>query len=135
MKLTEYKLLIKTLIFSVVLYGIHKLLFLQFLAPGTEQRFVYSLELLYCFFFFASILISIILFAVNKKNIDNVGFTFLFLTVAKLGIAFFFMQPILKSKEIHQPTEKINFFVIFILFLAIETFIAIRILNNKQKII
>ena len=132
MKTTEFKLLAKMFLFSLLLYLIHKLVFRFFSPTGIENLFIYSIELLYLFFCIASTLIIGILILVNKKNIDHVGFTFLFLTVAKMGIAFFFMQSILKVKAIHQPTEKINFFVIFILFLAIETVIAVRILNNKQ---
>lgn len=133
MKSNQYKLLLKALIFSVLCYAVHKFLFYQFLTPGTEQKFIYSLEMLYGFFFSASVLISLVLFEINKKNIDNVGFTYLLLTVVKMGIAFFFMRPILKVDDVHQPTEKINYFIIFILFLIIETVIAVRILNNKQK--
>ena len=132
MKRLEFKLFASMLLFSIVLYGIHKFLFFQFLAQSLQSKFIYSLELLYGFFFMASVLIVSILIVIRKKNLDNVGFTFLFLTVTKMGIAFFFMQSILKSKGIHQPTEKMNFFAIFILFLAIETVVAVRILNNKQ---
>lgn len=132
MKAAEFKLLLKMFLFSVVFYGIHKFVFAQFMPINVEQKFVYSLELLYCFFFFSSVLISVILFAVNRKNINNVGFTFLFLTVAKMGIAFFFLQPILNSTETQMAIEKKNFLVIFLIFLAIETVVAIKILNNKQ---
>ncbi len=132
MKAVEFKLLLKMFFFSVLFYGIHKLVFAQFLPTNIEQKFVYSLELLYCFFFFSSVLISVILFAVNRKNINNVGFTFLFLTVAKMGIAFFFLQPILNSPETQIAIEKKNFLVIFLIFLAIETVVAVKILNNKQ---
>lgn len=132
MKSIEYKLLLKMLISAVIVYGIHKLLFSQILASGTEEKFIYSLELLYCFFFFASILISLVLFGVSKKNINNVGFTFLFLTILKMGIAFFFLQPILKAAATQMSLEKKNFLVIFLIFLTIETVVAIKILNNKQ---
>lgn len=132
MKSIEFKLLLKMFFFSVVIYGIHKLVLSQFFSINVEQKFVYSLELLYCFFFFSSVLISAILFAVNRKNINNVGFTFLFLTVAKMGIAFFFLQPILNSPATQTALEKKNFLVIFLIFLAIETVAAIKILNNKQ---
>jgi len=132
MKAVEFKLLLKMFFFSALFYGIHKFVFAQFLPINVEQKFVYSLELLYCFFFFSSVLISVILFAVNKKNINNVGFTFLFLTVAKMGIAFFFLQPILHSTETQIAIEKKNFLAIFLIFLAIETVVAVKILNNKQ---
>jgi hypothetical protein len=132
MKRLEFKLFASILLFSVVLYGIHKFLFFQFLAQSLQSKFIYSLELLYGYFFMASVIIVSVLVFIRKKNLDNVGFTFLFLTVTKMGIAFFFMQAILNSEGIHQPTEKMSFFAIFILFLTIETVMAVRILNNKQ---
>lgn len=132
MKSFEYKLLLKMLISTLIVYGIHKLMFSQFLTLGTEKKFIYSLELLYCFFFFASVLIIVVLFSVNKKNINNVGYTFLFLTVLKMGIAFFFLQPILKAAATQMSLEKKNFLIIFLIFLTIETVVAIKILNNKQ---
>lgn len=132
MKSKEMRIIVKMFLFSLLMYGIHKLFFFLFLANSLEQRFIYSLELLYVFFFLSSMGICSFLFYINKKNINNTGFTFLLLTVAKMGIVFYFVQPILKVKAIHQPTEKMSFFAIFILFLAIETFVTIRILNNKQ---
>jgi hypothetical protein len=47
-------------------------------------------------------------------------------------VAYIFVKPILNLNLPKTPIEKINFFVIFIYFLAIETLVTIRILNNKQ---
>lgn len=49
-----------------------------------------------------------------------------------MAIAYLFMKPILSSQSTFSGTEKINFFIIFILFLIIETILTIRMLNNKQ---
>lgn len=131
MKTNEYKLLFKMFIISVLLYALHKLVFCQVLLQS-DADFIYSINLLYGFFFLASVLISVVLLAVNKKNINNVGFTFLFLTVLKMGIAFFFLRPILSSTSSLMTLEKKNFLVIFLVFLAMETLVAVKILNNKQ---
>jgi hypothetical protein len=45
---------------------------------------------------------------------------------------FLILKPILKSNTAENTLEKMNFFVIFMLFLAIETILTIRILNEKQ---
>lgn len=131
MQPTEYKLLFKMFLAALFFYGIHKLVFFAFL-PQSDAEFIYSIDLLYGFFFLASVLISLILFAVAKTNINNVGFTFLFLTVAKMGVAFFFLKPILSSASAQKALEKMNFLVIFLVFLAIETVFAIKTLNKKQ---
>jgi hypothetical protein len=45
---------------------------------------------------------------------------------------FLLARPILKNTAISATIEKTNFFVMFIVFLAIETVVTIRILNEKQ---
>ena len=68
---------------------------------------------------------------VSEKSFDNVGMAFLISTSIKMAISYFILRPILNS-PIDNKIEKINFFCIFILFLAIETIITIRLLNKKQ---
>ena len=75
---------------------------------------------------------SVKLLYVKQKNIDNVGFTFLFATCLKIGISFVLLMPILNSKISNIGYEKINFFIVFAIFLSIETVVAVRILNNNQ---
>ena len=74
----------------------------------------------------------------KDKNLDYVGMTFLLITSLKMGVSFFIVRPVLADTN-QNLVEKINFFVIFILFLAIETIITIRLLNkgnglDKQNI-
>jgi hypothetical protein len=132
MKSNPYKSIFISFFIALVLFAIHKSAFLLFAPEKFESSFVYSIELLYAFFFVFTAIILFILIKINQKNINNVGFSFMFLTSLKMAIAYFFMQPILNSQSIYAGSEKINFFVIFILFLIIETVVTIRILNNKQ---
>ena len=60
------------------------------------------------------------------------GYAFMALTSLKIGILLFWAQPILKNTAEIAKFEKINFFILFALFLAIETIVAAQILNNKQ---
>ncbi len=73
----------------------------------------------------------ILFLAACKISFDNAGFVFIACSMIKMVTAYFFIQPLLEASS-YLTIEKINFFVVFILFLAIETIIAIRILNNKQ---
>ena len=77
------------------------------------------------------ILIAVVLI-VKMKYFDSVGYAFMALTSLKIGILLFWARPILKSATIVAKFEKGNFFILFAVFLAIETIVAIRILNNKQ---
>lgn len=92
----------------------------------------YSILQLYLIFTICSFVILGILLIVRKKNLDNVGYTFLLLTSVKMGAAYFLLRPILRTVTQGFSFEKTNFFIIFIYFLAIETLLTIRILNNKQ---
>ncbi len=112
-------------------FVLHKALFYFFVPKDYEATFIYSVELLYLFFFFFSALLILVLYKVKKKSINSVGYTFLMITTVKMGIAFVFLKPILAANLPKTPAEKMNFFIIFIYFLAIETFVTIRILNNK----
>jgi hypothetical protein len=124
--------IIRTLLISIIAYLIHKGVLFLFTGQYNQNDFIYSLELLYGFFFISSALIITILLIIMQKNVNNVGFVFLLLTTLKMGIACFFLKPILDTFTEHQKIEKINFFIIFTLFLAIETVISVRMLNKKQ---
>ena len=63
----------------------------------------------------------------------NVGFIFLFLTTFKMGVAYVFLKPILKAHLANPSIEKINFLVVFLLFLTIETWITIQLINTKKQ--
>jgi len=131
-KLNAYKPIFISLIVSLVALAIHKLAVVLFFPKAFEISLIYSIPVLYSLFYLFTAIILFVLIEIKKRSIDNVGFTFMFLTSIKMGIAYFLMQPILNSDTIFAFSEKINFFVIFILFLIIETLVTIRILNNKQ---
>jgi TM2 domain-containing membrane protein YozV len=48
-----------------------------------------------------------------------------------MGVAYAFLRPILASGGKNLATEKMQFLIVFIIFLAIETIVTIRILNDK----
>ena len=132
MNFKKYRPILEVLLLSVVVYSVHKLVF--FLNEGNPkfQDFHFPIETIYEFFFICSVIIVFILIKVKEKNIDNVGYTFLLVTFIKLGISYAVLSPILHSGNPNVKIEKLNFFVIFALFLTIETIVTARILNNKQ---
>src|SRR5688572_1090228 len=126
---------IKTLIavagVSVISFAIHKLA-LHFLFPGREATFYYSLVYLYCFFCLCSLLIIFLLSIIKDRAINSTGSMFLLLTFLKMVPAYALLYPILQSKRPEAQFEQMNFLILFLAFLAIETIFTIRILNNKQ---
>ena len=67
-----------------------------------------------------------------KKNFDIVGYVFLFLTMVKMISLLFISKTLLTSNTI-LDFEKYHFFVLFFLFLLVETYLTILLLNKKQK--
>lgn len=115
---------------AVLLFLIHKIVFYAF---GIHQEhFHYSLGTLYLFFLILSVLILKILLTVQKKSFDNVGMSFLIVTSLKMVFCYLVLRPLLQLSNSSDPTEKINFFILFIVFLIIDTLFTIRLLNEKQ---
>lgn len=131
MKLVNKTLFLVLIPLTVLFYLVH-LQVLHFISvkPST---FYYSLELEYCSFALASALIVFVLQKIKQKNFDTVGLIFLWITSIKMIACFFAVRPILQLESPTASIEKINFFVIFILFLAIETAITINLLNEKKE--
>lgn len=118
--------------FSTAAFLVNFFLSRYYISDAVLAEFHYSIPLLYLVFaVFSFVILSILLF-VRSRNLDYVGYTYLILTSVKMGIAFFLLKSILNSSAQEASLEKTNFFIVFIYFLAIETVLTIRILNNKQ---
>jgi hypothetical protein len=132
MNLKKHQPILEVLIISVLIYLMHKTFFFLNKNNLNFQNFHFPIETIYGFFLICSLIIMYILILVKEKNIDNVGYTFLLVTFIKMGVSYLVLSSILQSRNLSMRIEKLNFFIIFALFLAIETFITIRILNKKQ---
>lgn len=132
MNLKKYQPILEVTLLSILVYLAHKLFFFLNENNPKFQNFHLPIEVVYSFFFICSLLIILILIKVNEKNIDNVGYTFLLVTFVKMALSYVVLSPILNSGNSNIRTEKIDFFIIFALFLTIETIVTVRILNSKQ---
>ena len=117
---------------SIIAFVIHFFLVENVVPKNELVKWTYSIANLYTIFFVFSVVIMSLLLLVRTKNLDYVGYTYLIATSIKMGIAYFLLRPVLATTTDENSTEKINFFIVFICFLAIETLLTIRILNNKQ---
>ncbi len=133
MNIKQYQPIFLVAVISAVALLLHKGVFMLLLPSQVESEFVYSLPVLYGFFLLLSASIMLILIKVGQASMTNVGLTFILLTTFKMGIAFVFLKPILKTNLPHTGLEKMNFLIVFLLFLTIETLITIRLINNKQE--
>ena len=68
----------------------------------------------------------------QKRSFDNVGMSFLLATSIKMIFCYLILRPLLQISTPNDPTERINFFILFIVFLIIETLFTIRLVNEKK---
>jgi hypothetical protein len=115
---------------TFLLYLIHKLIFHVF--NINQHNFYYSLETLYLCFLLLSVIIFKVLLTVKEKSFDNVGMSFLLATSIKMIFCYLILRPLLQIPKSINPAERINFFILFIVFLTIETLFTIRLVNEKQ---
>ena len=127
-----YKTFFQLFCLSFLAFLTHFFLAQHFVLPLVIQQLQYSIPQLYVVFTAFSFFILGTLFVVRKNSLNYVGYAFLILTSVKMGVAYFLLRPILAIARNEFYFEKINFFIVFIFFLAIETLLTIRILNNKQ---
>jgi hypothetical protein len=132
MNLKKYQPLLEVILFSIIIYLVHKFVFFVNNNNPKLQEFIFSIEVVYGFFFCCSLVLVYILIQVKEKSIDNVGYTFLLVTCVKMTLSYVLLSPILNSENSNIRFEKINFFFIFALFLTLETIVTIRMLNSKQ---
>ena len=133
MNLKNYASVLYFLLFSVTLYIVHKLVFNFFGTEIQPEQFYHPLEYLYAFFAGMGILIIVSLIMVFKNAPDFVGMAFLVATNINLVFSYIIARPILAKTTENVRMEKINFFVIFILFLLIEIVLSAKMLNNSRK--
>ncbi|MEO5778134.1 MAG: hypothetical protein ABIQ27_14630 [Flavobacterium sp.] len=132
MKLKKYNSLITVFIAAIIGLIVHKTISHFIIPKEFEADFVYAIPLLYAIFGLLALAIVFLLKKVKETAPDSVGYAFLALTTVNMVIAYALLRPIIHIHLPKTPTEKMNFFVVFIYFLAIETYLTIRILNNKQ---
>lgn len=132
MKLKKLKPFFEVLTLSLFFYGIHKMLSFLGVIFLESQNFTFSVEYIFWFFTICSLFIIATLLFVKQKSKDNVGNVFMLITCIKVGGSFFLMNQIQNFNGQSIGIEKINFFVIFLVFLGLETLITIRILNNNN---
>ena len=132
MKFKNFRSLLFVLPFTLLAFLLHKLFFYLLGCQEIESHLVQPLSSLYLFFAICTLLIVFILTIVKQKNINNVGQVFILLTFIKMGFAYIMLRPISKLATKNVAFEKKDFFILFALFLALETILTIRLLNNKQ---
>ncbi|MDI1254817.1 MAG: hypothetical protein PSV16_01855 [Flavobacterium sp.] len=131
MELKRFSPVLKSILITAILLGLHKLVF-GFFLPEIESSYHFSLLLLYGFFGLCSALITLVSVILKKYSINSVGQVFLLTTFLQILACFAIFYAPINTSETLIPTEKPNFLIVFLLFLAIETILTVRLLNKNQ---
>lgn len=123
---------LKVTLAALVAFGINTLLYAVPQLDVHNTGFEYPLWGTYLFFYIFSMIIVGVLIKVSQKSAAQVGYAFLLLTGIKMAGAYVMARPIL-AKTVANTGEKTNFLIVFVLFLAIEAYFTVGLLNNKQQ--
>ncbi len=129
----KYSSVVLVLIISLVFYLLHKTVIYFLGLSEVFSEFNTPLELLYFVFGLISALITFALLIVKEKDYNQVGMTFLGMITLKMIVVYFIFKPRIPNVIEGINYEKINFIILFILFLIIETIVTAKILNSKNK--
>lgn len=131
MKVQVLKTVISTISLAVLLFFGNVLFLNNTHFNSRFESYQVSLEFIYFVFTLFSVVILTTLIIVEKKNKDIVGMTFMLITTFKAALSYFIFSNVISSDN-ENRIERINFFIVFSIFLTIETLIIIRLLNKKQ---
>lgn len=125
------KLFLAILITSAILYFLHRIALSQMESGDLIRGFFYSLETVYLFFTACSMLILSAVLFVRRRNLDATGQAFIAATFVKMVLAYGFLYPALSTDSPSAGPGKMNFFLVFMLFLMLETIVCTRLLNKS----
>ena len=109
---------LRLLIFSAILFGIHFYIISQFF----EGELHFPLWSIYVFNAVLVLIVYSVLNFKNRQGSDKMYQLFLGLTLFKMILAIVFLLPLFFGKSNHAQLEVINFFIPYFLFLGFEIF-------------
>lgn len=127
----KYAVLLRLFQIAPIIAVLHILIFKFSISASVYQEFQYPLYVVYLFFLLLSLGILLFLIRIKETKPEQIGFVFLVLISIKFALSYAFLMPVLEQNTDGAYIEKVNFFMIFIIFLALEVFLTSRLLNDK----
>ncbi|UUC46252.1 hypothetical protein [Flavobacterium cerinum] len=127
----KYAVILRLFQIAPIIALLHILIFKFSISDTVYKEFQYPLYGVYLFFFILSLAIMLFLIRIKETKPEQIGFVFLVLITIKFALSYVFLMPVLEQGTAGAYIEKVNFFVIFIIFLAVEVFLTSRLLNDK----
>ncbi|MFT7350720.1 MAG: hypothetical protein ACI9XR_000436 [Flavobacterium sp.] len=125
------KIILSTISFTLLFYFLNLVTLHSLEYSQALFLYLFPLEQIFITFSILAIIVLFVLHIVEKKNKDIVGMVFLIASSIQIGVLYFIFRKVISSSNLN-TIERINFFVLFFLFLTFETLIIIQLLNKKQ---
>lgn len=93
------------------------------------SHYHYPLEYYYLLFAIVAMAIIYFLIFIGKKSITYIGYSFLWLSIIQMVVCGILINTSFYNLS---KIERTNFFMICLYFLAVETFLSVKILNKPQ---
>lgn len=127
MKELSLKFIIRLLLFTLILIGVHYLIIQNL--EGVD--FYYDLPSIYLFLVLATLLIYLALVFIFVKYRQYTGYAFMGSSLIKMLAAIIFLLPMLLEKPEQIFLNIISFFIPYFLYLVFETIYAVKLINSK----
>ena len=129
----KIKMMIKSYFASIFLTLILGIFFGAINYLATKEIVLYnSIEEIYFFNFVLTLVSLFILFVINLKFNDKVGYAFLAVGIIKMAVSVVYLLPLVDSDFSNKIPDTLSFFSAYFIFLIIESIVVVRILNKKN---
>lgn len=114
--------------FSILLLGIHYVVITSWFE---NVDFFYQMGSVYAFNIISALIIYIFLIFVHRTFPEKTGFAFLAGGILKMMAVLIFLMPLIKADVKDPIPDMAAFFIPYFLFLFFETFLAVRLINQR----
>lgn len=123
-------LYLQFILFVIVIFLANMLLVSVFQLETKFEKTTYSLSKMLVFFTVSSLVLLLIHDFIRYKNKDSLGYVFMVTLTIKVIFSYFFIAPVLNATVVNS-FEKTYFFCLFLIYLFIDVYFTVRLLNKK----
>ncbi|NHN25702.1 hypothetical protein FIA58_008425 [Flavobacterium jejuense] len=123
-------LYIQFILFVIVIFLANLLIVSIFQLETKFEKTTYSLRKMLVFFTVSSLVLLVIHDFIRYKNKDILGYVFMATLTVKVILTYTFIAPVLKATVVNS-FEKTYFFCLFIVYLFVDVYFTVRLLNKK----
>jgi len=97
-----------------------------------SYTFLYPVWSFYLFHFLVTLGVFTILYFLGKHVPQYIGFSFIGLILFKMIVSIAFLLPLIRMKEVSKIPDFISFFIPYFIYLILEIYLTMKILNLSE---